>query len=99
MGADPEATLRRVLNEEIAHGRIVYDSANRCYELNGKLDAEVREALGDLRRERDRPFRPRTLHIAPGPRRVTARADADRTRDTFRPDVLQANSTPSVAQP
>jgi len=43
------ATLRQVLREEVALGRIVYRSTSRRFELNGHLPAEVREALLDLR--------------------------------------------------
>ena len=37
VGADPEATLRRVLNEEIAQWRIVYHLASRRFELKATL--------------------------------------------------------------
>ena len=43
------ATLRHILREEVALGRIVYRSTSRRFELNGHLPAEVKEALADLR--------------------------------------------------
>ena len=45
---DPEGTLRRVLREEVASGRIEYHSTSRRYSLNGGLPEDVKRALLDL---------------------------------------------------
>jgi hypothetical protein len=44
---DP-ATLRLILREEVALGRIEYLASSRRYHLNGKLPADVRRALLEL---------------------------------------------------
>lgn len=44
---DPEV-LARVLRDELARGRIEYDSATGRYVLNGGLPEDVKRALQDL---------------------------------------------------
>jgi hypothetical protein len=45
---DPEGTLRRVLREEVASGRVEYHSTSRRFTLNGGLPEDVKRALLDL---------------------------------------------------
>jgi hypothetical protein len=46
----PRNALERfVLNDEVRRGHVDYDPATDTYRLNGGLDAEVKQAIRDLR--------------------------------------------------